>query len=204
MGFDYDRIHPRGREPKELVVKKNQMSAKLQYLPLLIACFAFLSNNTWSCAAGQAAVTASGSRPGLSHCTSYISAYGVSPAQYERIESNWKKFESICPAPSPADVDFVVIFTHDVNFYNYTMPVPVHTDNSGFSNWSAIVLLDNSDPSAKYKREYVWIFRFKRGSFEPAHFSANAKPDYSGVESGSHANDHAVDAAFKFIAGQKE
>ncbi|MFZ0644969.1 MAG: hypothetical protein WAM25_17570, partial [Candidatus Acidiferrales bacterium] len=79
-----------------------------------------------------------------------------------------------------------------------------HTDNSGFSNWSAIVLLDNSDPSAKYKREYVWIFRFKRGSFEPAHFSGNAKPDYSEVESGSLASDCAVDSGFKFIAGQKE
>jgi hypothetical protein len=204
LGFDYDRKHPIEREPKEPIVKKNHMSAKLQYLPLLIACFAFLSNNTWSCAAGQAAVTVSGSGTGPSHCTSYISAYGVSLAQYARIESNWKKFQSICPAPSPADVDFVVIFTHDVNFYSYTMPVPVHTDNSGFSNWSAIVLLDDSDPSAKYKREYVWIFRFKRGSFEPAHFSGDAKADYSEVESGSHASEHVVDAAFKFNAGQKE
>ena len=94
--------------------------------------------------------------------------------------------------------------THDVNFYDYTMPVPVHTDNSGFSNWSAIVLLDNSDPSAKYKRESVWIFRFKRGSFDPARFSANAKPDYSAVESGAHASDRAVDAASNFITGLKK
>ena len=84
------------------------------------------------------------------------------------------------------------------------MPVPVHTDSSGFSNWSAIVLLDNTQATEKYKREYVWAFRIKRGSFDPAHFSGNAKPDYSEVESGSHASDRAVDAAFKFIAGQKE
>ena len=180
------------------------MSAKLQYLPVLIACFVFLPSNTWSCAAGQASVAESGSRTGSSHCASYISAYGVSPAQYERIESNWKSFPSLCPAPAPEKVDFVVIFTHDVNFYNYTMPVPVHTDNSGFPNWSAIVLLDNSAPSAKYKREYVWIFRFKRGSFDPARFSANAKPDYSAVESGAHASDRAVDAAFNFMTGLKK
>jgi hypothetical protein len=191
-------------EPKETIVKKNQMRAKLQYLPLLVACLAIVSNNAWPHTAGQTAVAASGSRTGPAHCTSYISAYGVSPAQSGRIESNWKKFQSICPAPSPTDVDFVVIFTHDVDFYNYTMPVPVHTDNSGFSDWSAVVPLDNSDPSAKYKREYVWVFRFKRGTFEPAHFSASATPDYSAVESGARASDRAVDAGFKFIAGQKK
>ena len=139
-----------------------------------------------------------------SHCSSYISAYGVSIAQYQRIESNWKKFQSVCPAPSPASVDFVLIFTHDVDYYNYTMPIPVHTDSSGFSNWSAIVLLDNTQPTEKYKREYVWVFRLKRGSFEPAHFPSNGKPDYSQVESGAHAGDRAVEAAFGFIAGQKE
>ncbi len=84
------------------------------------------------------------------------------------------------------------------------MPMPVHTDSSGFSNWSAIVLVDNTQPSAKYKHEYVWVFRLKRGSFEPEHFSPNAKPDYSQLESGAHAGDRAVDAAFSFIAAQKE
>ncbi|MFZ0523406.1 MAG: hypothetical protein WAL95_20435 [Candidatus Acidiferrales bacterium] len=181
------------------------MNATPQRLLLLIVCLIAPWNSGRASQVGEAAVSLpSNSRMGPSHCTSYISAYGVSPAQYERIQSNWKKFQSICPAPSPANVDFVVIFTHDVNFYNYTMPAPVHTDNSGFSDWSAIVLLDNTDSSAKYKHEYLWIFRFKRGSFEPAHFSGNAKPDHSEVESGSHAGDHAVDAAFKFIAGQKE
>jgi hypothetical protein len=111
---------------------------------------------------------------------------------------------SDCPATSPANVDFVIIFTHDVNFYSYTMPTSVHTDSAGLSNWSAIVTLDNVQPSKKYKREYVWIFRVKRGSFEPDHFSSNAKPDYSEVESGAHASDRAVDASFRIIAGQKE
>jgi hypothetical protein len=182
-------------------------SAKLQYLLLLISCLLPLSSNGWSRTAGQAAVTGSspsGSRMADSHCSLYVSAYGVSIAQYQRIENNWKKFQSICPASSPASVDFVLIFTHDVNYYNYTMPMPVHTDSSGFSNWSAIVLVDNTQPSAKYKHEYVWVFRLKRGSFEPGHFSPNAKPDYSQLESGAHAGDRAVDAAFSFIAAQKE
>lgn len=181
------------------------MNATLQRLLLLIACLIVPWNNGRASQVGKAdASLPSNSRTGAPQCTSYISAYGVSPAQDERIQGNWKRFHGICPAPSPADVDFVLIFTHDVNFYNYTMPAPVHTDDSGFSDWSAIVLLDNTDPSAKYKHEYLWIFRFKRGSFVPAHFSGHAKPDYSEVESGSHASDRAVDAAFKFIAGQKE
>ncbi len=183
------------------------MGTKPQYLLLLIACFVSVSSNSWSCPARQAAVTVSSpseSRIADSHCSSYISAYGVSLAQYQRIESNWKKFQGICPAPSPVSVDFVAIFTHDVDYYSYTMPVPVHSAGSGFSDWMAIVPLDKNQPSAKYKREYVWVFRVKRGSFEPAHFPPNAKPDYSEVESGAHASDRAVDAAFKFIAGQKE
>jgi hypothetical protein len=185
-------------------VRRNHISAKLQYLLLIIACLVPCSSNGWSCTAGQAAITGSspsGSRMADSHCSSYVAAYGVSIAQYQRIENNWKKFQSICPAPSPTSVDFVLIFTHDVNYYNYTMPVPVHTDSSGFSNWSAIVPLDNTPSTEKYKREYVWVFRVKRGSFEPAHFPPNAKPDYSEVESGAH---RAVDAAFSFIAGHKQ
>jgi hypothetical protein len=181
-------------------------NAKLQYLLLLIACLLPLSSNGWSRAADQDVTgsSPSGRQMADSRCSSYIGAYGVSIAQYQRIESNWKKFQSVCPGPSPTSVDFVLIFTHDVDYYNYTMPIPVHTDSSGFSNWSAIVLVDNTQPSAKYKHEYVWVFRFKRGSFEPGHFSPDAKPDYSQVESGAHAGDRAVDAAFSFIAAQKE
>ena len=98
----------------------------------------------------------------------------------------------------------MVILTHDTDYYKDTLPAPVRTDSSGFSDWSAIVTLDNTRPPEKYKREYVWVFRFKRGSFLPGHFSTNAKPDYSEAEAGAHNGDRAVDAAFKFIAGQKE
>ena len=153
---------------------------------------------------GVIAKSLSGSRMEVSHCASYIAAYGVSIAEYLRIENNWKKFPSTCPAPSPASVDFAVIFTHDTDYYKDTLPAPVRTDSSGFSDWSAIVTLDNTRPPEKYKREYVWIFRFERGSFAPAHLSTNAKPDYSEAESGTHDSDRAVDAAFKFIGSQKE
>ncbi len=59
------------------------------------------------------------------------------------------------------------------------MPARVDTDSSGFSDWSAVVLLDNTEASAKDKREYVWVFRLKRGSLERARFSPSTKPDYS-------------------------
>jgi hypothetical protein len=178
-----------------------------QHLLLLIACLVAPLNNDWARPVGQAGSTASslsGIPTEVSHCSSYIAAYGVSIAQYQRIESNWKRFPSICRGPSPASVDFVVIFTHDTDYYKDTLPALVHTDTSGFSDWSAIATLDNTRPPEKYKREYVWVFRFKRGSFAPGHFPTNAKPDYSEVEPGAHNSDRAVDAAFTFIASQKE
>jgi hypothetical protein len=183
------------------------MRAKLHYALVPVACFAALSSNGWPCTAAQAAFTVSSlssSRMEDSRCSSYVSAYGVSVGQYQRIESNWKRFPSICRAPSPASVEFVVIFTHDTDYYKDTLPALIHTDSSGFSDWSAIVTMDNTRPPEKYKREYVWVFRFKRGSFAPGHFPTNAKPDYSEVESGAHNSDRAVDAAFTFIASQKE
>lgn len=180
------------------------MRATPQHLLLLVACLMAPTSNRRVIPIAQIPTSVPTSRTQAAHCSFYISAYGVSIAQYARIESNWKKFQNLCPAPSPANVDFVLIFTHDVEFYNYTMPTPVRTDSSGFSNWSAIVTSDDVKPSTKYKREYVWVFRIKRGTFEPAHFSANAKPDYSVRESGTHASDRAVDASFSFIAGQKQ
>jgi hypothetical protein len=183
------------------------MSAAPQVLFLFITCLVAPLNCSWPSPVGRDAVPARlmpGSRTEDSHCSSYISAYGVSVAQYQRIESNWKRFPNICRAPSPARVDFVVIFTHDTDYYKDTLPAPVHTDGSGFSDWSAIVTLDNTRPPEKYKREYVWVFRFKRGTFAPGHFPTNAKPDYSDVESGAHNSDRPVDAAFTFIASQKE
>src|SRR5271170_7425581 len=140
------------------------MSAMSQRLFLFIACLLAPFNCSWVSPAGRDAVPARlmwGGRTEDSHCSSYISAYGVSVTQYQRIESNWKRFQSICRAPSPASVDFVVIFTHDSDYYKDTLPAPVHADSSGFSDWSAIVTLDNTRPPEKYKREYVWVFRFK-------------------------------------------
>jgi hypothetical protein len=188
-------------------VRKKQMSAMPQRLVLFIACLVAPLNWGWTNPVGRDAVTARlmpGSRTEDSHSSSYISAYGVSVAQYQRIESNWKRFQSICRAPSSASVDFVVIFTHYTDYYKDTLPAPVHTDSSGFSDWSAIVTLDNTRPPEKYEREYVWVFRFKRGSFAPGRFPTNAKPDYSEVESGAHNSDRAVDAAFTFVGSQKE
>ena len=188
-------------------MKTTNLRAKLLIALIHIPSFVGLSSNSWPCTAGQAAVTVNSlpsSRMEDLRCSSYIAAYGASIAEYQRIEKNWKTFPSICPAPSPASLDFTVIFTHDTDYYKDTLPGPVHTDSSGFSDWSAIVTLDNTQPPEKYKREYVWVFRFKRGSFVPGHFSPNAKPDYSEVESGAHNSDRAVDAAFKFIASQKE
>lgn len=183
------------------------MNAMPQRLLACIVCLAAPWNCGWASPVGRDAVTASFTSPlqtEASHCSSYISAYGVSVAQYQRIESNWKRFQSICRAPSPANVEFVVIFTHDTDYYKDTLPALVHTDSSGFSDWSAIVTMDNTRPPEKYRREYVWVFRFKRGSFVPGHFPTTAKPDYSQIESGAHNSDRAVDAAFTFIANQKQ
>jgi hypothetical protein len=183
------------------------MNAKLRYFLLFIACLIAPSSTVWSDPIPQDSITMlSPWVSGLddSRCLRYICADGVSIAQFQRIERNFKTSQSTCPAPSPANVDFVVILTHDVNFYNYTLPVPIHTDSSGLSDWSPIVRLESAHPSEKYKREYVWVFRFKRGTFDPGHFSPDTKPNYSEVESGAHASDRAVDAAFKFIDSQRQ
>src|ERR1700691_4165104 len=183
------------------------MTAMPQLLFLFIICFAALLNCSWTSPDRRDAVPARlmlGSQTEDSHCSSYISAYGVSVAQYQRIESNWKRFQSICRAPSAASVDFVVIFAHDTDYYKDTLPAPVHTDSSGFSDWSAVATVDYTRPPGKDKREYVWGFRFKRGTFVQRHCPTNAKPDYSEVESGAHNSDRAADAAFTFIASQKE
>ena len=138
-----------------------------QLLVTLIACLLMSSSNSFASWYGQAEVVAnsdSSSRTEVPNCAWYIAAYGVSVAQYQRIENNWKKFQSVCRAPSPASVDSVVIFTHDTDFYKDTLPGAVHTDKSGFSDWTAIVLLDNTQAQEKFKREYVWIFRFKEGT----------------------------------------
>lgn len=153
---------------------------------------------------------ASDTRPpavNVSSCAAYFSAYGLSPNQYKWIETNRKKYPGICPAPTPALVDFVVIFTHDVNFYNFTMPAPVRTDSNGLSDWtplrtedSALVPVSEMD---KNHREYVWVFHTRRGAFNPARFSSKRHPLYEKSESnmfGSHAGDRTAEDALHFIA----
>jgi hypothetical protein len=144
--------------------------------------------------------------PAAPNCTAYFSAYGLSPNQYKWIVTNRKKYPGICPAPTPAMVDFVVIFTHDVNFYNSTMPTPVRTDPGGLSDWtpmstedSALVPVREMD---KNHREYVWIFHTKRGAFDPARFSSKRRPLFEKSESntfGSHAGDRTAEDALRFI-----
>jgi len=143
----------------------------------------------------------------LPDCAAYFSAYGLSPNQYKWIETNAKKYPGICPAPSPALVDFVVIFTHDVDFYNFTMPAPVRTDASGLSDWTPMQMEDSAlvpvSEMDKNRHEYVWVFHTRRGAFNPARFSSKRQPLFSKSESntfGSHAGDRTAEDALHFIA----
>jgi hypothetical protein len=141
------------------------------------------------------------------NCTQYFSAYGLSANQYKWLAQNRQKaFPSVCPAPSPAQVDFVVIFTHDVPFYNATMPDAVHTDVNGFSDWTPLTTVDTAQISAsdadKSHHEYVWVFHTNRGAFDPAKFSARRRPLYSKAETnmlGSRGGFRTVMDALTFI-----
>jgi hypothetical protein len=127
-------------------------------------------------------------------CTHFFSAYGLSPNQYKWLAQNRKKaFPSVCPAPNPSMVDFVMIFTHDVAFYNVTMPTAVHVDHNGFSDWTPMSTVDNSlmtqSEANSSHHEYVWVFHTTRGAFDPSKFSARRKPLFSKGETnmlGSH------------------
>jgi hypothetical protein len=141
------------------------------------------------------------------NCSQYFSAYGLSANQYKWLAQNRQKaFPSVCPAPSPAQVDFVVIFTHDVAFYNATMPDAVHTDVNGFSDWTPLTTVDTAQISAsdadKSHHEYVWVFHTTRGAFDPAKFSARRRPLYSKAETnmlGSRGGFRTVMDALTFI-----
>jgi hypothetical protein len=141
------------------------------------------------------------------NCTHYFSAYGLSANQYKWLAQNRQKaFPSVCPAPSPAQVDFVVIFTHDVPFYNATMPDAVHTDVNGFSDWTPLTTVDTAQISAsdadKSHHEYVWVFHTNRGAFDPAKFSSRRRPLYSKAETnmlGSRGGFRTVMDALTFI-----
>jgi len=141
------------------------------------------------------------------NCKLYFSAYGLSPNQYRWMtQSRGKNFSGICPAPAPTMVDFVVIFTHDADFFNGTMPTPVHTDKNGFSDFTPLSTIDTAvvSPSDadKSRREYVWVFHTKRGTFDPATFSPRRRPLFSTAESnklGTAAGSRSAEDALRFI-----
>lgn len=143
-------------------------------------------------------------------CQSYFSAYGLAPSQIKWLAENRKKeFPSICPAPDPSKVDFVVIFTHDVNAYNAALPTPVHTDRNGFSDFSATVGVDTAtlttSEADKAHRQFVWVFLMKRGAYNPSTFSPRRRYQYAQVESnstGSKAGVKTVEDAFEFAEQQ--
>jgi hypothetical protein len=140
-------------------------------------------------------------------CTHFFSAYGLSPNQYKWLAQNRKKaFPSVCPAPNPSLVDFVMIFTHDVAFYNVTMPTAVHVDSNGFSDWTPMstvdtALMTQSEANSSH-HEYVWVFHTNRGAFDPSKFSSRRKPLFSKGETnmlGSHGGYKTVMDALTYI-----
>lgn len=140
-------------------------------------------------------------------CQKYFSAYGLTLRQTQWIVQNRKRlFSDVCPAPDPSHVDFVIIFTHDVDFFSTTMPEPVHKIN-GFSDFTPMTPIDSAlvseSEADKAHREYVWIFQFPKGTFDPASFSAHRQYQFSKVETsslGSKGSLKAVEDAFRFVA----
>src|SRR5580658_1410349 len=140
-------------------------------------------------------------------CQNYFSAYGLAPSQLKWIAQNRKKlFVNVCPAPDILKVDYVIIFTHDVDFFSATMPTPVH-QLEGFSDFKAMTGMDPELMSAsdadKAHHQYVWIFHFAPGTFDPANFSPRRRYQFAKVESnalGSKAGLKTVEDAFRFVA----
>jgi hypothetical protein len=140
-------------------------------------------------------------------CQNYFSAYGLAPSQMKWIAQNRKKlFANVCPAPDISKVDYVIIFTHDVDFFSATMPTPVR-QVEGFSDFKAMTGMDPELMSAsdadKAHRQYVWIFRFAPGTFDPSNFSPRRRYQFSTVESsglGSKAGLKTVEDAFRFVS----
>jgi hypothetical protein len=140
-------------------------------------------------------------------CQSYFSAYGLTPSQTKWIAKNREKaFSQICPAPDPSKVDFVIIFTHDADFFSGTMPQPVHK-SSGFSDFTPMTPIDTAlvpqSQADNAHREYVWIFQFEKGTFDPASFSPKRRYQFSKMETGllgSKAGVKTVEDAFRYVA----
>ncbi len=144
-------------------------------------------------------------------CQIFFSAYGLAPAQARWIaQERKKKYPGICPAASPAKVDFVMIFTHDVDIYNSTLPDPVHVDKNGFSDFNPVTTVDTAlMPQAaadKAHHQFVWVFRTKRGAFDPSRFSPRRRPQFTKDEANSltasHAADRSIEDAFQFMEEQ--
>jgi hypothetical protein len=141
-------------------------------------------------------------------CHTYFSAYGLTPSQTKWIAKNREKaFSQICPAPDPSKVDFVMIFTHDVDFFSGTMPDPIHK-SGGFSDFTPMTSMDTAlipqSQADNARREYVWIFQLEKGTFDPATFSAKRRYQFSKMETGSlgsKAGVKTIEDAFRFIAG---
>jgi hypothetical protein len=140
-------------------------------------------------------------------CQSYFSAYGLTPSQTKWMAKNREKvFSQICPAPDPSKVDFVIIFTHDVDFFSGTMPDPVHK-SGGFSDFTPITSMDTAlipqSQADNAHREYVWIFQFDKGTFDPTSFSPKRRYQFSRMETsslGSKAGLKTIEDAFRFVA----
>ena len=141
-------------------------------------------------------------------CQAYFSAYGLTPSQTKWMAKNREKaFSQICPAPDPSKVDFVMIFTHDVDFFGGTMPDPVHI-SGGFSDFTPMTPMDTAlipqSQADNARREYVWIFQFEKGTFDPASFPAKRRYQYSKMETGSlgaKAGVKTIEDAFRFVSG---
>ena len=142
----------------------------------------------------------------LSACSVYFSAYGVTPMQQKWIADERKKrFPGVCPAPEPSMVDYVVIFTHDMDYFTTTLPDPIHTDRNGFSDWSPVTATDDTmipvSSLDKARHEYAWVFRVHRGTFDPSKFTSRRKPQFTKTESNSHASSKSIEDAMQFISG---
>jgi hypothetical protein len=141
----------------------------------------------------------------LASCSVYFSAYGVTPMQDKWIAGDLrKKFPGVCPAPEPSLVDYVVIFTHDMDFFTTTLPDPIHTDRNGFSDWSPVTAVDSTaipiSELDKAHREYAWVFRVHRGSFDPSKFTSRRRPQFTKAESSFHASSRTIEDAMQFIS----
>lgn len=140
-------------------------------------------------------------------CRVFFAAYGLAPSQYKWMAENRRKeFSAICPAPDVAHVDYVVLFTHDSDSYNYAMPVSVHTDRNGFSDFSPLMTADTALLSAseleKTRYEYVWVFHVRRGAFDPAKFSPRRKPQFVTYAKGSRASSRAIEDGLSYVENQ--